>query len=421
MNLRLKDNPGLAALRAACLAMVMPTLFAGAAAGDEAPAGESGEQTRSAPSEIMGKPQTRRYSIGDLLFGSDSETADELQDAPADEPEVSADAPAPEEPAKTLPDADPRAEDRASPALPLAAATEPSEPDGEEPVISDALRELMEINPVVARVDGDEIRWVEVVASAGDLPLEDEEQVESLFPALLDRLIDLKLLAKAARRAALDEAEDIRTQVEIYEDNLIRERLLGDHLKDVVTEEAAHRRYEELVRASDSSQQIRARHILLPSEEQAWEVIERLDAGSDFAALARNRSVGPSASRGGELGYFDPGRMVPEFSVAALALEVGNYSVQPVRTAFGWHVIQLLDHRMCAKRRPRSLCGAFAVRLRWSFSPTRWSPGPRAAARKVRPTRKTDLASCAAAIDHTTFSCPTDALMPEGGNLPSRR
>jgi peptidyl-prolyl cis-trans isomerase C len=346
MNLRLKDNPGLAALRAACLAMVVPTFFAGAAAGDEAPAAESGEQTRSVPSEIMGKPQTRRYSIGDLLFGSDSETEDEPRDAPADEPEVTADPPAPEEPAEAPPDADPRAEDRASPASPPAAAAEPSEPGGEGPVISDALRELMEINPVVARVDGDEIRWVEVVASAGDLPLEDEEQVESLFPALLDRLIDLKLLAKAARRAALDEAEDIRTQVEIYEDNLIRERLLSDHLKDVVTEEAAHRRYEELVRASDSSQQIRARHILLPSEEDAWEVIERLDAGSDFAALARNRSVGPSASRGGELGYFDPGRMVPEFSVAALALEVGNYSVQPVRTAFGWHVIQLLDHRM---------------------------------------------------------------------------
>jgi peptidyl-prolyl cis-trans isomerase C len=340
MNLRLKDNPGLAALRAACLAMVVPTLFAGAAAGDEAPAAESGEQTRSAPSEIMGQPQTRRYSIGDLLFGSDSETEDEPQDAPADEPEVSTDPPAPEAPAETPSEADPLAEDRISPEPPAGA-----EPDGEEPVISDALRELMEINPVVARVDGDEIRWVEVVASAGDLPLEDEEQVESLFPALLDRLIDLKLLAKAARRAALDEAEDIRTQVEIYEDNLIRERLLSDHLKDVVTEEAAHRRYEELVRASDSSQQIRARHILLASEKEAWDVIDRLDSGSDFAALARNRSVGPSASRGGELGYFDPGRMVPEFSVAALALEVGTYSVQPVRTAFGWHVIQLLDHR----------------------------------------------------------------------------
>jgi len=342
MNLRLKDNPGLAALRAACLVMVVPTLFADAAAGDEAPAAESGEQTRSLPSEIMDKPQTRRYSIGDLLFGPDSETEDAPQDAPADEPEVTADPPAPEGPAEIPPDADPFAEDRASPASPPAAGAEPG---GEGPVISDALRELMEINPVVARVDGEDIRWVEVVASAGDLPLEDEEQVESLFPALLDRLIDLKLLAKAARRATLDEAEDIRTQVEIYEDNLIRERLLSDHLKDVVTEEAAHRRYEELVRASDSSQQIRARHILLASEKEAWDVIDRLDAGSDFAALARNRSVGPSASRGGELGYFDPGRMVPEFSVAALALEVGTYSVQPVRTAFGWHVIQLLDHR----------------------------------------------------------------------------
>ena len=90
----------------------------------------------------------------------------------------------------------------------------------------------------------------------------------------------------------------------------------------------------------------RPTHILLSSEEEARKVIEQLDVGSDFAALARSRSIGPSGPRGGDLGYFDPSRMVPEFAEAALELEVGAYSAEPVRTAFGWHVIQLLDHRM---------------------------------------------------------------------------
>jgi peptidyl-prolyl cis-trans isomerase C len=333
MRLRFGGGLRLTGAQTACLTLVLSLLVTNIvlAADDEAPSSGSPEQTRSDPSETKDQPQTERYSIGEILFGSDdvaeAQSEDDARTGSEGEPAI------PTDPAEAT-----HADDGKE--------TPEVESAGEQPVLGDALRELMEINPIVARVDGSDIRWAEVVWSSGDLPLEDEEQIESLFPALLDRLIDLKLLAAAARRAGLDKAEDIKLQVAIYEANLIRERLLSNHLKQVVNEETVRRRYEDLVRATDSSHQIRARHILLSSEEEARNVIERLDAGSDFAALARSRSTGPSAPRGGDLGYFDPSRMVPEFARAALELEVGAYSAEPVRTAFGWHVIQLLDHRM---------------------------------------------------------------------------
>ena len=89
----------------------------------------------------------------------------------------------------------------------------------------------------------------------------------------------------------------------------------------------------------------RARHILVDSEEEALDMIARLELGGDFAALARAYSRGPSATRGGDLGYFDPSRMVPEFSQAASALEPGRFTRRPVKTPFGWHVIELIDKR----------------------------------------------------------------------------
>ena len=232
---------------------------------------------------------------------------------------------------------------------PSESATGPGAQDAvpEEPGIArlgDALRELEEINPVVATIDGQEIRWAEVIGSAEDLSLETEDQVEALFPALLDRLVDLKLVAGAARGAGLDQDETIQAQVRRYEENLIRERYVQDYLETVVDETNLRERYDVLVETIGSSQQIHARHILVPTREEAEVLIDALDDGADFALLARKYSKGPSGARGGDLGYFDPGRMVPEFSEAALALEVGSYTAEPVRSPFGWHVIELLDH-----------------------------------------------------------------------------
>ena len=85
--------------------------------------------------------------------------------------------------------------------------------------------------------------------------------------------------------------------------------------------------------------QYKARHILLESQGAAVEVIGELDMGADFEETAKSRSTGPSGPNGGDLGWFSPNQMVASFSEAVQALEDGKYTVDPVQTEFGWHVI----------------------------------------------------------------------------------
>ena len=114
---------------------------------------------------------------------------------------------------------------------------------------------------------------------------------------------------------------------------------------DTISDDDVRARYDREVAATPPENEVRARHILLASEEEARAVITELDAGADFEALAREKSTGPSGPDGGDLGYFTRGRMVPAFEAAAFALDVGAYTSEPVRTDFGWHVIKLDDRR----------------------------------------------------------------------------
>lgn len=240
------------------------------------------------------------------------------------------------------------AEDPAeTPLLPLpeapAAGAAPSGPEVAR--LRDALEQMNAENPVVARVNGHAIRWAEVVASAGDLPARYREQIESVFPALLDRLVDLRLLADAARASGLEDDPEVRRRIAAYEDRVLSSVLLERHLAETVTTAALRERYDALVAARRADREIRARHILLDSEEAAQAAIARLEAGEVFISLATELSQGSSAPRGGDLGYFHPSRMPPAFAEAALALEPGQHTKRPVRTEFGWHVILLVDRR----------------------------------------------------------------------------
>lgn len=115
--------------------------------------------------------------------------------------------------------------------------------------------------------------------------------------------------------------------------------------KFVPTEEELKQEYAQRVGAMKSSE-FKARHILLENEKQALDVIKRLEKGEDFAALAKKNSKDPgSKTSGGELGWFAPQQMVPPFSEAVAALKNGEITKSPVKTDFGWHVIQREDSR----------------------------------------------------------------------------
>ncbi len=89
---------------------------------------------------------------------------------------------------------------------------------------------------------------------------------------------------------------------------------------------------------------MRARHILVETEDEAKAILEQLKAGADFATLAKEKSKDPGAADGGDLGYFNKGQMVPEFSEVAFKMYPGQLS-NPVKTQFGWHIIKLEDKR----------------------------------------------------------------------------
>lgn len=240
-----------------------------------------------------------------------------------------------------------QAQDPGAAPLPLPEAPVADRPSSGPEVarLREAFEQMSVENPVVARVNGHEIRWAEVVASAGDLPQRYREQLESVFPALLDRLVDLHLLADAARAEGLGDDPKVRQRIAAFEDRVLSSALLERYLAEKVTTAVLRERYDALVAARRGDREIRARHILLDSEAEAAAAIERLDAGEVFISLAGELSQGSSAARGGDLGYFHPSRMPPAFAEAALALEPGQYTKEPVRSESGWHVILLVDRR----------------------------------------------------------------------------
>jgi peptidyl-prolyl cis-trans isomerase C len=156
---------------------------------------------------------------------------------------------------------------------------------------------------------------------------------------VLDYLIDLKLAAKKAEADKLTSTPTFDRKLAYYREKLAMEELLGSIAKAATTEEAERKAYDEAAKAEPPQQEIHARHILLPTEDEAKKALVRVKGGEDFAKVATELSKDPSGN-GGDLGWFTKDRMVPEFSEAAFKLKEGEVS-EPVKTQFGWHVIKI--------------------------------------------------------------------------------
>lgn len=205
-------------------------------------------------------------------------------------------------------------------------------------------------DPVVARVNGTEIRRSEVMTVRAGLPAQYQQvPLEVLFPLVVDRLIDMRLLADEGRRARLNEDPEVRRRVASYEDRVVQEVFLDRMITQVVTDAAIRERFERLRRETPAREQIRARHILVAEEAQARAIIAELAAGADFAQIAATRSLDPGGrAQGGDLGFFTESEMVAEFWAGARALQAGQTSTAPVRSEFGWHVIRVEERRSSA-------------------------------------------------------------------------
>ncbi len=200
-------------------------------------------------------------------------------------------------------------------------------------------------DPVIARVDGAEIR-------ESDLALAEEDIGSGLQPsppemrreALLSYLIDVTLIAKAAEAQKLAQTPDFERRAAFARQKVLMGALLDKESKGAAKEEAMKKIYDDSVAQNKPVEEVRARHILVETEEKAKEVLAKLKAGGDFTELAKAESKDTGSADGGDLGYFAKEQMVPEFAEAAFKLEKGALS-EPVKTQFGWHIIKLEDKR----------------------------------------------------------------------------
>jgi peptidyl-prolyl cis-trans isomerase C len=201
-------------------------------------------------------------------------------------------------------------------------------------------------NTVVARVDGTELHLSDVEAAQQNLPPQAQKlPLEQIYPMLLDRLVDGMLITEAGRKEHLEQDPELQVRLKRYEDRLIQEAYLNQAIKAAETEDQLKARYQTFAKDKAGREEVHAQHILVKTEDEAKSVIAELDKGADFGELAKKYSTDPSASSGGDLGYFGHDDMVKAFTDAAFALPKGQYSKTPVKTEFGWHVIKVKDRR----------------------------------------------------------------------------
>lgn len=200
---------------------------------------------------------------------------------------------------------------------------------------------------VVATVNGTEITLAHVIAVRADLPRQyDQFPAELLYEGIVGQLVDRTLLMQSHDGELSLRS---RTILDNEERALKAGEVIAGLMAEGVDEEELTAAYDAQYPETDGQKEYRASHILVETEEEAQALVTQLEEGGDFAALARENSTGPSASVGGDLGWFGEGDMVSEFYDAVTELEPGETS-GPVQTDFGWHVILLAETR--DKERP---------------------------------------------------------------------
>ncbi|HWV42784.1 peptidylprolyl isomerase [Pseudorhodoplanes sp.] len=210
---------------------------------------------------------------------------------------------------------------------------------------------VAQTDPVVARVNGTEIKESDLKAAEEDVGAQLPPMAEDAKKDYLTTYVaDMILVSKAAEARKLGDTDEFKRKLALARTKLLMEALLQNEAKAAVTDEAMKKVYADAIKDIGNEQEVSARHILVESEDEAKAIASDLKKGGDFAAIAKEKSKDPgSKDSGGDLGFFTKDQMVPEFAEAAFKLDKGQIS-DPVKSQFGWHVIRVDDKR--AKQPP---------------------------------------------------------------------
>lgn len=198
---------------------------------------------------------------------------------------------------------------------------------------------------VVAKVNGHDITEAELGFAEAEIGAElAGVPDESRRRVLVEYLIEAHLMGDAAEKAKLAEGPEFESRMRYYRLRALRDSYFEKQIRDSVPETEARALYDERVKSIPPQEEVRARHILVKSEEEAKKVAQELTGGADFAEAAKKYSQDRGGQGGGDLGYFTRGQMVKAFDEAAFSLEKDKLS-EPVQTEFGWHIIKVEDKR----------------------------------------------------------------------------
>jgi peptidyl-prolyl cis-trans isomerase C len=222
------------------------------------------------------------------------------------------------------------------------AADAPTEKSAAKPLPADT----------VATVNGEKIS-----SDTLDLILQQASQGQPVSPdarkAIVEKLIEMDLFAQAAEKAGVQDDPEYKQAMDMMhkQEELFKKQALATaYLRSKafeqvkVTPEEIKNYYDQNKDQFKTGEQVKASHILVKTEAEAKAIKAQLDKGESFEALAKAKSTCPSASRGGDLGWFGKGVMDPDFEKAAFALKEGEVS-GPVKTKFGWHIIKITDRK----------------------------------------------------------------------------
>jgi peptidyl-prolyl cis-trans isomerase C len=204
-------------------------------------------------------------------------------------------------------------------------------------------------DPVVASVEGHPITLSELGEAAKTLPDNLRSlPFDTLYPVLLDRLVDHESLVMMAKRKGLEDRKQVQHDIQAATERILEAAYLAEVAAPAVTEQAIQARYKRLYGNRPATEEVHARHILVATEAEARKVLEELQKGADFATIARVVSKDPDAVKGGDLGFFRREQVWPGFADVAFSLQPGQVGPNPIHNEFGWHVIKVEEKRLVA-------------------------------------------------------------------------
>ena len=205
-------------------------------------------------------------------------------------------------------------------------------------------------NPVVAKVDGKDITRSDVYRFIQTMPANVQQMpAVQIYPMAMEQVINTRIVQTQAEQAKIEDTPEFKVELDIAKQQIARNLYLQTQVDAKISEKDIKKAYNVYAKKVPDVEERRASHILVETEEKAKAVLDKLNNGGVFAELAKSLSTGPTGPKGGDLGYFAKEEMVPEFAKAAFAGTKGTTVSTPVKTQFGWHVLQVVDVRQRPK------------------------------------------------------------------------